>query len=150
VVADIDGNAYRTVKIGDQWWMAENLRVSRYRNGDPIVVVRTDSSWPDSDEGVCCVYEYRSADKDWKDMEIYLGMEPGEASTTGIRGTDEGGKLKETGVLYWFSPNKGASNESGFSARPGGGRFDGNFTRKGELAIFWTIDIYQQKPSLLP
>ena len=55
-VTDIDGNVYRTVKIGDQWWMAENLKVSRYRNGDDIVNVSSCEEWIALTTGALCAY----------------------------------------------------------------------------------------------
>ena len=58
---------------------------------------------------------------------MYLGMSQSEVDDKGSRGTDEGGKLKATGTIeggdgLWISPNTGATNESGFSAVPGGER----------------------------
>ena len=44
-VSDIDGNVYQTVKIGDQWWMAENLKVTKYRNGEAIQKITDNSEW---------------------------------------------------------------------------------------------------------
>jgi len=55
-VTDIDGNVYKTVKIGDQWWMAKNLRVSRYRNGDKIPTDLSNSEWEDADYGASAIY----------------------------------------------------------------------------------------------
>lgn len=71
---------------------------------------------------------------------MYLGMSQSDADTTGWRGTDEGGKLKETGTTHWNSPNTGATNESGFSALPGGYRYyyDGKFYGIGYGAIYWS------------
>jgi len=62
-VADIDGNIYNTVKIGDQWWMAENLKVNRYRNGDSVKYVpqlgyNLDSAtWNHLDSGAYCIID---------------------------------------------------------------------------------------------
>ncbi len=56
-VTDIDGNSYRTVKIGTQWWMAENLEVTHYRNGDSIPNVASDSLWPALVTGAFCNYD---------------------------------------------------------------------------------------------
>src|SRR5687767_8672213 len=56
IVTDIDGNVYKTVKIGNKVWMAENLRVSRYRNGDSIPNVTDNKSWRDIIAGSWCYY----------------------------------------------------------------------------------------------
>lgn len=166
-VIDIEGNNYKTVKIGDQWWMAENLKVTKYRNGDAIPNVTNDTEWANLSTGGYCNYEHNEAnvaiygrlynwyaindprnlapegwhvptDEDWKKLEMYLGMSRSEADKSFIRGTNEGGKLKETGTAHWSEPNEGATNESGFSALPGGARSsDGQIGNMGNYALFW-------------
>lgn len=142
-MTDIDGNVYQTVQIGCQCWMAENLKVIRYRNGDPL------SSWwyYANDEGNDAVYgklynwyvinDSRNIapegwhvpnDCEWQMLIDYLG---GDAVA--------GGKMKETGTAHWLSPNTGATNESGFTGLPGGQReVDGSFSQIGEFAYFWS------------
>ena len=56
-VTDIDGNSYKTVKINDQWWMAENLKTTKYRNGDPILNVTNDTEWMNLTTGAYCDYD---------------------------------------------------------------------------------------------
>ena len=150
-VTDIDGNVYQTVKIGDQWWMAENLRVARYRNKDPIPIVTDSVCWACLSTGACCIYGNETSpepsygrlynwyavkcprglapegwhvptDEEWKSLEMYLGMSQSMADTEYYRGTNQGGMLKGTGNSLWKVPNAGATNEYGFSALPGGGR----------------------------
>jgi len=165
---DIDGNVYQTVKIGDQWWMAENLKVTHYRNGATIPVVTNSDDWYNLSTGARCAYGndqskvatygylynwyavddsreiapsgwHVPSDAEWKELEMYLGMSQSEADGTGYRGTDEGGKLKEAGTTHWNSPNEGATNESGFAALPGGYRDSGgNFGGLGSNAAFWS------------
>lgn len=171
-VTDIDGNSYKTVRIGNQWWMAENLKVGHYRNGQPIPNITDKMEWSGTSSGACCAYENNSSivsvygllyswyaavdtqniapagwhvptDEEWKELELSLGMSRASADSTGWRGTDQGGRLKETGLAHWSSPNLGASNASGFSALPGGGRsgyapYEGNFYYVGTLASMWT------------
>jgi uncharacterized protein (TIGR02145 family) len=70
-------------------------------------------------------------------------MSQAEADAEGWRGTDEGGKMKEAGTTHWIPPNTGATNESGFSALPGGYRYnDGNFNNMGRYVIFWASTEY--------
>jgi uncharacterized protein (TIGR02145 family) len=167
-VEDIDGNVYQTVTIGDQVWMAENLKVTHYRNGDPIPHVTDDNEWDGVSTGAYCEYGNDPAnvetygrlynwyavedsrniapegwhvptDEEWKQLEMHLGMSQAEADGYVWRGTDEGGKLKEAGTTHWQSPNTGATNESGFSALPGGGRSHyGHFLNMGYYADFWS------------
>lgn len=142
-VTDIDGNSYTTSIIGSQEWMAENLRTATFRDGTPISNIRNDSNWfettlpawvnydnnPDYDETYGKLYNWNAmssnrmicpagwsvpTEEDWNTLVTYLG----ERNTSG-------GKLKETGTTYWQSPNTGATNESGFNARPNGVRFGG-------------------------
>ena len=80
-------------------------------------------------------------DDEWKTLEMHLGMSQAEADDLGMRGTDEGGKLKETGTTHWNSPNTGATNESGFTALPGGYRESlnlGFFENSGNRGYWWT------------
>ena len=167
-VTDIDGNTYKTVKIGSQWWMAENLKVTHYRNGEAIPNVTNTSEWLYLTSGAYCDHPYISryvatygrlynwyavddsrnlapagwhvpTDDEWKQLEMHLGMSRSEADDAGFRGTYEGGRLKETGATHWRSPNRGASNSSGFSALPGGGRIErGGFSPPYITANFWT------------
>jgi uncharacterized protein (TIGR02145 family) len=167
IVTDIDGNVYQTVKIGNQWWMVENLRVTHYRNGDVIPNVTDDSTWADLRSGAYCSYNndvinietygllynwyavtdspniapsgwHVPTDEEWKELEIYLGMNQSAADNTGWRGMDEGGKIKEKGTTHWNSPNTGATNECGFSALPGGSRhfFNGIYLKMNYSAYF--------------
>ncbi len=79
------------------------------------------------------------SDDDWQQLEVELGMVPSVANTTGWRGTDEGGKLKETVTSHWISPNTGATNSSGFTALPGGGRTtSGSFGSIGNNGLWWS------------
>ena len=56
-MTDIDGSVYVTVKIGTQWWMAENLKVTRYRNGDAIPAVTDSIDWCQLTSGASCYYQ---------------------------------------------------------------------------------------------
>jgi len=121
-VTDIDKNVYKTVKIGSQWWMAEDLKVKRYRNGTYIPVMPPDSvpsAWANRSTGICCARNSNSTpgllynwyavtdtgniapagwhvptDNEWKQLEMYLGMSQADAENVNWRGTNEGIKLK--------------------------------------------------------
>jgi len=169
VVTDIDGNTYNTIKIGNQWWMVENLKVTHYRNGDAIPNVASNTEWSNLSTGAYCTYDNNESnavvygrlynwyavddsrniapagwhvptDDEWKELEMYLGMSQSEADDSQWRGTNEGGKLKEAGYAHWNSPNTGATNESGFTALPGGYRdfFNGYYSNMGLNATFWS------------
>ncbi len=167
-ITDIDGNVYKTIKIGNQLWMAENLKVTRYRNGDTLPKVVGNTEWQNLTIGGYCVYDNNEgnantygnlynwhtvndvrniapsgwhvpSDEDWKELELFLGMSRSEADKLGTRGTDEGGKLKETGTVHWIDPNTGATNETDFSALPGGYRgSNGRYYYMGYVAHFWS------------
>ena len=97
------------------------------------------SANPSGVQGVCPDGWHVPSDAEWKELEMHFGMSQTEADGTEWRGTDEGGKLKETGTTHWYSPNTGATNESGFSSLPGGYRDNnGNYTGMGLNACFWS------------
>jgi len=166
-VEDIDGNLYQVVKIGNQWWMAENLKVTHYRNGESIPDVTDNTAWSNLGTGACCCYDNNSShvttyghlynwyavddsrsiapegwivptDSEWKELEMYLGMSQSDADAQDWRGTDEGNKMKEAGTTHWHSPNAGATNESGFSALPGGFRTSLNSVEMVFTTVFWS------------
>jgi uncharacterized protein (TIGR02145 family) len=93
---------------------------------------------PSGVQGVCPDGWHLPSDAEWKQLEMYLGMSQEEADNEDWRGTDEGGKLKETGTTHWNAPNTGATNSSGFTALPGGVRdVEGTFYDVGGTAYFW-------------
>ena len=142
------GQSYNTVMIGDQCWMAENLNYETTNswwydnssaNGDIYGRLYT---W-DAASSACPSGWHLPTDDEWKTMEMYLGMSPSQADATGWRGTDEGGKLKETGTAHWNSPNTGATNSSGFTALPGGNRrSSGSFDNFGYYGAWWSSSEY--------
>ncbi|MEA4935104.1 MAG: fibrobacter succinogenes major paralogous domain-containing protein [Paludibacter sp.] len=155
-VTDIDGNVYSTVTIGTQTWMAENLKTTHYRNGDPIPNVTGDSQWGNLYSGAYCWYDNNIANKDIYGA-LYNGYAVKDSRNIAPQGwhvpTKEewitlinylggdsvaGGKLKQKGTAYWDSPNTGASNSSEFNALPGGYRQRGTgiFLYKGTNAYF--------------
>lgn len=157
----IGSNTYNTVKIGNQWWMAENLRETHYRNGEPIPEETNNSTWASLTTGARCAYHNSASTANtygylynWYAVNNH-NVNPGQylapsgwhvptdddwTTLTTYLGNNAGGKLKETGITHWPSPNAGATNESGFSALPGGYRsnIDGGFYNLGADAGFWS------------
>jgi len=156
-VTDIDGNIYKIVTIGDQVWMAENLKVIHYRNGDAIDCKVEVREWMISKTGAFCSY-----DNDEKYTPTYglLYNYPALVDDRGIAPSGwhlptytewqtlfdylggisiAGGKLKDTSSVYWSWPNSGATGESGFIALPGGYRnYDGKYNNIGTYSQFWS------------
>jgi uncharacterized protein (TIGR02145 family) len=162
-----DGNHYEVVKIGNQVWMAENLKylpgvvgpgigsetTSYYYvygyNGTVVADAKATVNYPtygvlynwpaamngatsstanpSGVQGVCPTGWHLPSNAEWIELIDYLG------------GTDvAGGKLKEAGTTHWSSPNEGATNESGFTALPGGRVFVGNFYYLNSSGDWWS------------
>jgi len=156
-VTDIDGNVYRTVRIGNQVWMAENLKTTKYRNGDAIANVKEINSWNNLTSGAYCNYnndeniastygrlynwyavsDNRSiapegwhvpSDEEWSTLINYLGGP-----------TVAGTKLKSTNG--WSSGGNGTDNYS-FTALPGGARnYMGAFEYVEYCGLWWTSTV---------
>ena len=95
-------------------------------------------------QGICPIGWHISGNDEWIQMGYYLGINPSiPEEEVGWIGTDEGGKLKSTGTIeegngLWHTPNKGATNSSGFSALPGGTFNDFFYEEKGDMGYWWT------------
>lgn len=155
-ITDIDGNIYHTVSIGTQVWMVENLKTTRYNDGIVLPLVTNSTSWLNLTTPAYCWYNndasaYKNTygalynwyavntgklapkgwhvptDAEWTTLTTYLGGD-----------TVAGGKLKEIDTTHWQSPNTGATNETGFTALPGGFRdLGGKFYLVGILGRWW-------------
>ncbi|HEX2935913.1 MAG TPA: fibrobacter succinogenes major paralogous domain-containing protein, partial [Bacteroidales bacterium] len=156
---DIDGNLYHAIKIGTQFWMLENLKVTHYQNGDeiPTIAITDGATWKGLSTGALshCQNEvygylynwYAVADSrkispsgwhvptqtEWTTLINFLG---------GL--ANAGGKMKATGTSLWLSPNAGATNESGFTALPAGARanYDGLLNNGTYNSFFWSVTEY--------
>ena len=155
IVTDYDGNTYNTVTIGTQVWMAENLRTTHFRNSDPIAVITNANQWSDQASAAYCNYDNDENNTaiygrlyDWYAVKRNDLCPPDyhmpdtsdfETLIDYLGGEDVAGKkLKEAGLMFWYSPNSG-NNESGFTGRPGGyRRYDGIFNDKGRYGYWWS------------
>jgi len=139
----IDGHTYKTVKIGDQEWFAENLKTTVYANGDEIPYSRTNESWKNQKMGMRCSYEHDDAmnakygqlynwyavnderglcpsgwhvpsDEDWQDLEVFLGMSRADVSLEGDRGSDELGMGTKLKAKSGWRWNEGGNGTDDF------------------------------------
>lgn len=161
-ISDVDGNVYNTITIGTQTWMAENLKTTKFNDNTAIPLVTDVPTWAAlSAPGYCwynndaaayktthgALYNWYAVDSvsnEFKNVCPAGWHIPTDAEWTTLitfLGGDSvaGGKMKEAGTANWQSPNAGATNESGFTALPGGGRYyDGNFSSKGSIGGWWS------------
>jgi uncharacterized protein (TIGR02145 family) len=143
-VSDVDGNTYNTVSIGNQIWLTENLKTTKFNNQDPIPLVTDNTLWSTQTEAAYCSYQndnllanvygnlynwhvlndirnvcptgyHVPSILDWEALIDFLG---GAAVA--------GGKLKEAGLAHWMDPNTGSTNSSGFTLLPSGWRAHNN------------------------
>ena len=167
-VADIDGNVYPAVVIGEQCWMAADLRTARYNDGVGIPNVTSNTAWSQLESGAWCHHDndtsyeaiygkhyngYAAVNPnicplgwhvptvdDWELMEAALGMPFEELEQMSWRGAAQnvGGKLKA--LSLWNAPNTGATDQSGFSALASSYRisYNGYFGSLGTYGYFWT------------
>jgi len=156
-VTDIDGNVYKTIQVGIQTWMVENLKTTKYNDGTLIPLTIDNTAWKNLTTPSYCWYKndestYKDSygalynwysvnsdklcpsgwhvpsDNEWSILTAYLGGE-----------FIAGGKLKETGTSHWASPNTGATNDIGFTALPGGMRNEtGTFSSVGFYGRWWS------------
>jgi len=163
---DGDGNTYATVLIGTQVWMASNLNTTKYNDGTSIPNETVDATWAALSTGAYCWFNndaatYQSTygalynwfvvdnnastmvasnggknvcpvgwhvptDTEWSTLTTYLGGQ-----------SVAGGKLKETGTTHWYAPNTGATDETSFTAVPGGYRNYNGPCYSIRLAGYW-------------
>lgn len=162
-VSDIEGNVYKTIAIGTQTWMAENLKTAKYNNGDLIgtttpaildIIAEADPKYQWSYDGteslvptygrlytwyavsdsrqICPTGWHIPSDEEWRILRDFLGGS-----------SVSGAKLKESGLINWAEPNRDASNETGFTAIPGGYRYAGyGFQNLGIEGSWWSSTYY--------
>jgi uncharacterized protein (TIGR02145 family) len=154
-LTDVDGNTYNTVTIGNQVWMAENLKVTKLNDGTPIQLLSEDTDWSSTRAPAYTWYDNNEsmygqaygAIYNWYAVNTNIlcptGWHvPGDeewTTLTDFLGGNEiaGGKLKEGGTKHWTTPNADATNETGFTALPGGYRSNGGQFYSVENSGYW-------------
>ena len=167
-VTDVDGNVYHTLTIGSLRWMKENLRTTRYANGDTIPMLQDPLLWGATTEGATCAYANDSSnaatygllynyyatrdsrslcpngwqvppDYFWQDLELSLGVPSSQINLFSERGIWYNAGDKMKIDGPWSLSFPGITNASGFSALPAGGRRgDGLFGGLGSSAALWS------------
>ncbi len=164
-IADEDGNSYKTVYIGSQKWMAENLRTTKYNDGTMIPLVIDPTKWAENFNKMSTLpmMSWYNNDKDnsiatkygalynWYAITPLYNEDKNVCPTHWHLPSDDewtvlldfiagdGGKLKKEGITEWLSPNSFATNTSGFSALPAGFRDEaGNYVQISTNGKWWS------------
>ncbi len=157
-MTDQEGNIYKTITIGTQTWMAENLRTTLYNDGTSIPLVTDNIAWSLLTTPAYCNYNNTTnidTIATYGRLYNWHAVNSGKLAPKGwhVPTTDEwstltdyldgtsvaGDKLKETGTTHWNSPNEGATNETGFTALPGGRRVsNGTFFDIAYVGSWWS------------
>ncbi|NOX48770.1 MAG: hypothetical protein GXO89_17510 [Chlorobi bacterium] len=160
-----NSQSYSTVQIGTQCWMAENLNIGtmingsgnqtnnstieKYCYGDNASNCDTygglyqwdemmEYTTAEGTQGICPIGWHLPSDAEWCTLENVVDAGSIWCPGFGLRGTDVGGKLKETGTTYWLIPNTGATNSSGFTALPGGYAYGGSYNAISSNGYWWS------------
>jgi uncharacterized protein (TIGR02145 family) len=164
-IKDVDGNVYKTVTIGTQTWMAENLKVSKYSDGTTIPNITDNTQWQNDTTGAWSYYnndvvnnakygklynwyavsKTSNGNKNVCPTGWHVPTDAEWAVLTDYLGgvSVSGGKMKEVGTTSWNSPNTSATNTSLFSALPGGSRNGGgSYSGIGDYGGWWSSTEY--------
>jgi uncharacterized protein (TIGR02145 family)/uncharacterized repeat protein (TIGR02543 family) len=161
IIKDKDGNVYTEVTIGTQTWMKENLKTMRFNDGTSIPLAEGPADWAatDAPTPMFCWYNNDSTYKaTYGALYNWAAVNTGKLAPQGwhvpsdaewttlgneLGGADvAGGKLKESGLAHWTSPNTGATNASGFTGLPGGMNYYGTFSVLGVTGYWWSSTDY--------
>ncbi len=166
-IVDIDGNVYHSITIGTQTWMVENLKVTKYSNGEKISNITDYSQWSELTLGAYCDYLNVATNSDlyghiynWNAVNDNRKIAPkGWHVATEVDWTTlfnylggnnvAGGKMKEEGKDRWEYPNSNATNESGFTALPSGVRSsNGEFGSIERSCTWWADTKYNESNAI--
>src|SRR4030042_740893 len=154
-ITDADWNDYKTIQIGTQTWMAENLKTTSFKNGAQIANVSDNIVWADYTLDAYCWFKNDIAYKtNYGALYNWYAVNSGKLCPAGwhVPSSEEfetlitflggesaaGGKLKESNTDHWLPPNTGADNESGFSSLPGGSLPSGDFMSLRTAGYWWS------------
>lgn len=158
-ISDVNGNTYKTLKLGNDIWMTENLRTRNFNDGLFIGDISLATGWEGATFAARC--RYNNSDSNIIPYGyLYNGyaVEDDRLCPTGWHvstvaewealitlfggAATAGGPLKESGTTNWTAPNSGATNESGLGALPGGNRRpDGSYANIGLYGNYWAVDL---------
>ena len=164
-ITDVEGNSYKTVYIGTQQWMGENLKTSKYSDGTTIPNITDNTQWSNNTTRAWTYYNNDAANNakygklyNWYAVSKTTNGNknvcptgwhvPTDAEWTVLTdylggNSTAGGKMKEVGTTNWISPNTDAINTSLFTGLPGGGRYyDGYFSYVGIYGAWWSSTEY--------
>ena len=152
-ITDADGNSYSTVKIGSQVWMQSNLRTTKYNDGIVIPNVKN-NTWNSLTTPAVCSYNNTSNNDTiniYGRLYNWYAVNTGKLCPTGWHVPSfteltvlvdylgkQGGRMKEKGTQHWNSPNINATNDSKFTALPGGNMGSGGFMAIGNVCQLWS------------
>jgi len=163
-LVDADGNSYNTVKIGNQIWLKENLKTTKFNDGTPIPLITDSANWVSSKAPAYCWYnndeeKYKPIYGALYNWYVVDSLSNGDKNVCPVGshvpsntewdiliiyagGVEYAGiNLKETGTSHWEIPNQGATDNYNFTALPGGTNYKGEFSDIGRYGIWWSSTI---------